>query len=44
VLKLISYESFPRTKIMKLGKANLRKVSTNSEIYMKNPEGKKSWG
>ena len=25
---------------MKIGKAKLRKTSTNTEIYMKNPKGK----
>ena len=35
MLWAISYESYPRTKIMEVGQTNLRKVSANTENYVK---------
>jgi len=35
-----SYGSYPRTKIAEMGKTNLRKANTNTQIYVKNPKGK----
>jgi len=37
---VIYYGIYPRTKIMEMGKANLRKTNTNTEIYVKTPKGK----
>ena len=34
------YGSYPRTKIMNMGKANLRKANTNTDIYMKTQKEK----
>jgi len=41
---IISYEIYPRAKIIERGKANLRKTNTNAKIYVKNPKGKKIIG
>ena len=37
---VFSFEIYLRTKIIEMGKANLRKTNTNTEIYVKNPKGK----
>ena len=42
MLWVISYGIYPLTKIMEMGKANLRKTNTNTEIYVKNQKEKKT--
>ena len=36
----ISYGVYPRTEIMKMSQANLRKTNTNTKIFVKNLKGK----
>jgi len=43
-LWVISYGIYPHTKIIEIGKLNLRKINKNTEIYVKKSEKKKHGG